>query len=648
LRNDRLCALILALALFVTSGASGLVPKEPGSIEAFHHPDILVQTAYEPATALVGTLAAGRLADLAPLGVSAEGAFLDTLGGRWSTLIPATPLIPGRGVGNELRWEQFAGAVPRRAADVENAAWSAFVGYVRDHTGSLRIDPSELAPRGKVTSLAGGELVQIYVPRVHRGIPVRDSSLTATINNGNLVLFGATRWGDITTLIEPRVTAAQAFGELSVAVDQPVLFNRKAPFLNLVPALGKSGYAYRLAWVLTPEIRGDSGRWEALIDAHTGELLQLQDLNQYGTSTRRVQGGVLPVSNDGLPPDGVEQTGWPMSWTDVTVDGATTFTDAGGNLGSCATGTMTTTLSGQFMRMADVCGPINESSAGNVDLGSGPGTDCTVPAGHSAGDTHASRSGFFEINQVKALARGHLPANFWLQGQLTANMNINMTCNANWDGSAVNFYRSGGGCNNTGELAGVYDHEWGHGMDNNDNNPSISNPGEGVADIYAALRLNTSCMGRNFRATNCGGYGDPCTDCTGVRDIDWANRASGIPHDISSAFPTGIDALCGSGGGTPCGGSTHCEGAVYAEAVWDLFNRDLPGAGFDHVTSIELATRLTFGGATNVGNWFTCTANFGGCNADGGYLNYLAAAGRSRAARCGPRRASTAGCRRRR
>jgi len=40
-----------------------------------------------------------------------------------------------------------------------------------------------------------------------------------------------------------------------------------------------------------------------------------------------------------------------------------------------------------------------------------------------------------------------------------------------------------GGCSNTGEIAGVFDHEWGHGMDANDAGPGIVDPfGEGVAD----------------------------------------------------------------------------------------------------------------------------------------------------------------------
>ena len=40
----------------------------------------------------------------------------------------------------------------------------------------------------------------------------------------------------------------------------------------------------------------------------------------------------------------------------------------------------------------------------------------------------------------------------WLDLPITANVNIDNTCNAYYDGS-VNFFRSGGGCNNSGEIA---------------------------------------------------------------------------------------------------------------------------------------------------------------------------------------------------
>uniref|UniRef100_UPI00325FA66F hypothetical protein n=1 Tax=Sphingomonas sp. TaxID=28214 RepID=UPI00325FA66F len=65
-------------------------------------------------------------------------------------------------------------------------------------------------------------------------------------------------------------------------------------------------------------------------------------------------------------------------------------------------------------------------------------------------------------------------------------VNINQTCNAVWNGSAVNFYKSGGGCNNTGEIAGVFLHEWGHGLDQNDGG-GFDNPSEAYADVTSIM-----------------------------------------------------------------------------------------------------------------------------------------------------------------
>ena len=73
------------------------------------------------------------------------------------------------------------------------------------------------------------------------------------------------------------------------------------------------------------------------------------------------------------------------------------------------------------------------------------------------------------------IARSHLPSNSWLGKKLVVKVNINDSCNALWRGN-INLYRRGNGCSNTGELAGVINHEWGHGLDDNDVEGSISKP----------------------------------------------------------------------------------------------------------------------------------------------------------------------------
>ena len=637
--KNRVVRLLVAVLLGGALPLEAIVERQatsPIREKAFRHPDLLIGGSYAAANEVQAAAASGVFGELSALGVSPEHAYMDRRSGRWGTLMLSHPLLPGDGVGNELRWQDLAEEPPQSYGAHQRLAWAAFTRYLRQRAGALRIDVGELADPGHVTIHGNGELVQIHAPRVIDGVPVRDSYLSASLSHGNLILFGARTWGDVaisplpSLTVEAAIETAKAyFGPLSQGTRW-----RKASLAIVPLAKGTDatrvaiadGYAHRLVWVLRPDFPGEVGaEWEALVDAHSGELLAVQDLANYA-STREVEGGVYPSSNDGVSPGGVETT-FPMPFVDVTHGGDTQFTDTGGNLLTCVDGEIATTLSGRFVTVTDTCGAISEVTGRDVlDLGSGGGTDCATPPGASPGNTHASRTVYSALNRAIEWGQSHLPDNLWLQTPLPATTNLNSNCSALGGPGGVSFGTSGGGCSNTGEIAGVVLHEWGHGLDGSDATPSISNPGEGIADIYAALWGNTSCIGRNFRpGIPCGGYGDPCTQCTGVRDIDFANRASGLPHDI--AF---IDTCPPGNTNGPCGGSVHCEGAVYAEAVWDLWHRDLVSEpyNFSFETAREVVTRLTFVGAGAVGNWFNCEPGQGtgdGCNADGGYLNYLAA-----------------------
>lgn len=615
-------------------------PTDAPEIRAkeLRHQNLYIGNQYMPPSQLADS--SGFLNDLSSLDIPSHAAYLDVRSGRWGTLMPKVPLLPGSGTGNHLTWQNLNATVPTSYAEHQALAWDAFVGYLQANQSLLQIDLAELEDPGTVTIHDQGDLVQIHAVRVIDGVPVRDTFLTAVINHGNLSLFGARNWGDVEISSLPSLTQEAALGIVAAHLS-PITFDgnwRKASLAYVPMARGLQpaqitpgeGLVHRLVWVMSPAIAGQVGSWEALVDAHSGELLAFQDTVNYAEETRDVVGGVFPVTNDGVAAEGTEQPNYPMPYADVTVAGTgeTLFTDAGGSLLACVDGSISSALSGTYMRMIDTCGTVLESDTGAVlDFGvlAPPSTDCDVAAGASAGNTHAIRSGYYELNRINEMGRSHLPANTWLQSQLPATMNINANCNASGGPGGVNFFTSGGGCANTGEIAGVFDHEWGHGMDGADAAPGISSPGEGIADIFANLRLNTSCVGHNFRpGSPCTGFGDPCVSCTGVRDVDWAQRASGVPHDLAW-----IDANCGAGP-SPCGGIVHCEGAVYAEAVWDLWNRDLVGAPFSMSldTSREVATQLTFQGGGLVGNWYSCVNGTGtgdGCNADGGYLNYLAA-----------------------
>ncbi len=601
--------LLATLAVAGTLQAQVEPEKTPDvAAKAYRHADLTIPAFNDELGQLPPQAAAQARERLARLGVNQATARVDRRSGRFVTLMPTEPMVPGKGVGNHLRWADLKVAAPQNRAVREKAAGDAFLGYLDANQADLGVDPSELSDL-RIASHADGDLYQIYARRTLDGIPVRDSHVSAVIGQGNLTLLSAHQWGDRTANPNrPQISADEArFEAEGYLASLGVTREWGKPEQLYVPmarANGNAPYRYQLVWSVKLNVEGDGGNWEVLVDAHDGGVLSNQDTNQYA----EIKGGVYPVTNDGIVPDGVEQAGWPMPFQDTTIG----TTDTGGNVPGF--GSITATFYGPYVDINDNCGAASLTQSDGIDWGTSGGTDCTTPGFGGAGNTHASRTCFYELNKIKEMARGQLPSNTWLQNRLTANVNINNTCNAFWNGSTVNFYRSGGCCANTGEIAGVFDHEWGHGMDANDVVGGIASPsGEGIADIYAALRLDTSCIGRNFCSTVCSGNGDPCLTCTGVRDIDYLKRASGNPHDYSWSNAN-------------CGGSVHCVGGVYSEAVWSLWKRKLPTLyGMDNNTAHEITTRLTYIAAGVTSIWFSGGPPNGGCSGSSGYNNYLAA-----------------------
>ena len=424
---------LLFLALTASTLSAQMVPRtRPISERAFRHPDLFVPERTEALKDMDSTVAAGLRPDLAKFGAAEESVFYDARVGRWSSLILKQPLLPGTGSGNRLSWGAHA---PKDDADLSAQVWTALHAYLQAHQGELKIDLDELFAAPRVAIYDKGNLIFVYVPRVVGGIPVRDNSIGAAINHGNLILLGMQKWGDVDAPLRRRrsrrhrraTRCAAYLGSTAAAAFT------KDPHLEFIPMANGDALDYRLAWSVSCKVPGDMGSWEALVDASNGTLFAFEDQNQYGqaakaaqggvTGTGVIAGGVYPISNDQFLPGGIEQHAWPMSFVDYTIDGVKSYTDVGGNVG-CIPGSISTALSGKFLKIKDDCGAVNETGSGGIDLGSGPtagATDCVKPAGHSAGDTKSSRSGYYELNRQIEKAQSHLnsptdPAAIWLRG----------------------------------------------------------------------------------------------------------------------------------------------------------------------------------------------------------------------------------------
>jgi len=562
---------------------------------------------------------------------------------------------------------------PQTHKEIQDIALVAVENWFHENDGYLGIDSrSQLFQQGRTRMAvhgSTGEMVQLSAQRTFKGLAVKGSRATATIKKGNLINIGLEQWGEIDEDfdVEPSITADEAIEAVADHAGREVIEGKldcksELVILSMVKGLQDATtttttstkipkvkndffsklrgqlparvgsdaedeaedddeatgsennkeystavdeyYDYMLVWKVCPVFVGQQQEMmEAYVNAHTSQVYSFVDTVDYFNNAR---GSVYPTSNDGEGADGSLQADWPMPYMYV---GSQTTTTGGNYEGS---GSMTATYRGPYVDMVDNCGTDSLTQSGGINWGGSGGTDCTTPGFGGAGNTHSSRSGFYELNKIMEIARSRLPNNSWLQGRLRSNMNINNSCNAYWNGS-INFYREGNGCGNTGEIAAIFDHEWGHGMDRYDVTSGIADPsGEGIADLYSALRLNDSCIGRGFYLSRkCSG----CISCTGVRDIDYMKK-SGSPFTHSNAKSS-------------CGSSVHCIGVVYSEAVWDLYKRHLqsPPYNYDDNTAMEIVTRMTYIGAGNVANWFSLNGTPGssGCFSNSGYHAYLAA-----------------------
>ena len=666
---SRLPLLALSGLLLVPALAAGLVPLEESNREAgltallaggFAAEELEVQPSLE-------TQARGSEKALA--NPSLQRFFLfqsDAWEVRWDTrsdrpnLIQGAgiPLLPGRGNRLALADLKLAHAGPPQAADVEarvRAFLADFPELLNVAGFDLRLDPAATVQAGEE-----GELWLVELQQFHRGVPVEGAKVYFRINHGNVVQLGAERLAEVRTNPRPKVGRAAALAAAVQALGIPVddLQILDPGTLALVPALtaGESpaeayrgtpgrGYRHLLVWEVELRRAGDPATWQAKVDAQTGRLLALADRNDYMTEqtaptarTAQVTGGVYPMTGPitGAGPEAVR----PLPFVNV-LNGAFKVADAEGTY-RYSGGAATVTLSGRYVRIADECGAISQSGRppGNVAFGISGGTDCATPGSGGTGNTHAARTSYYYLTRINREAAKFLPGNAWLGRPLTANMNVDGTCNAYWNGSTVNFFRSGNGCSNTGELAAATLHEWGHGLDQNTGGAAPDKgTGEALGDTFAFLATRDACIGQSFHpAAPCHNCGNACT---GVRDV--AAFAAGGGHTLAKpstvASPTGLD--CGryrcpysvfiSPYQGPMGYEGHCESYIASSANWDLtqqlvarWGADAGWAGMEalwykSLTPAKSAYRVASGGKCNP------SAKVDGCGSDNWYTVFLAA-----------------------
>ena len=280
------------------------------------------------------------------------------------------------------------------------------------------------------------------------------------------------------------------------------------------------GMDVRLSWAVRWDTQSPRGQWVAFVDVETGTVWNVHNEVRYLEGTllaehdERTVGGGLIVS--------------PL--TELNLDGDAVRTDFDG---AYTTGSESESiniwLDGRRTRIYNQAG-----EEATLDVVGGDQTWVSTE------DTLPELDQYVFQNQIYAWSSIWAPqiVNNWTRS--TVYVNEDDVCNAYFDGE-LHFYRAGGGCNNTGRIADVSYHEWGHGFHYynllaGEYDGSMS---EGIADAVAFFQTGDNEISPNFGSN--GAY---------IRDVEPNYR---YPEDIVN--------------------EVHQDGLIFAGSVWDWWQQ---------------------------------------------------------------------------
>lgn len=315
-------------------------------------------------------------------------------------------------------------------------------------------------------------------------------------------------------------------------------------------------------------------RWLYLVDAHNGNILlqenRVLDTDVVGNTSGLVTQGIAADICDDEELEGIP-------YMTVSIQGGNTAdADANGDFVIANAGdapvTVESGIEGTWFRVN------NEAGADTV-------LDMTIDPADPANFVHneANNNEF-----IRAEINGYLHANIirdfilnvnptFAEGALQqtsfpVNVNINSSCNAFYDFSSINFYRSGGGCPNTANSTVVY-HEYGHHL------VAVAGSGQGE-------------------------YGEGMGDVVGILITDDSRLALGFFGNCDSPLRD-ADNNCQyqQAGCSSCGAAIHDCGKLLSGAVWSTRNELLatnPDTYREILSDLTVNSILEHGAGTSI------------------------------------------------
>ncbi|MFG0331547.1 MAG: hypothetical protein ACF8PN_16790 [Phycisphaerales bacterium] len=237
---------------------------------------------------------------------------------------------------------------------------------------------------------------------------------------------------------------------------------------------------------------------ELIIDAQTGAILRDESLVRTIDVVGHVDGWATP----GLEPDSASNPPelFALPNTEVSIVGGNRAnTNQLGDFVISHSGSAQVTVRSDMRGPSLSAGVFNEAG-GEISIDRNVTPPGPADFEHNASPTELTTS---QVNAMLQTSIVHTwlgdinPTFPGLSRSFRAFVNISSTCNAFYNGSAINFYRSGGGCVNTAYTTVVY-HEYGHKIVDDGASFPSGDYHEGMADAVSQVLTDDPVVGSGF------------------------------------------------------------------------------------------------------------------------------------------------------
>ena len=385
-----------------------------------------------------------------------------------------------------------------------------------------------------------------HFQQTYHGIDVVGGEVHLTFTDtGRLFALGSTYYPDLSVDWTPSLTSDQA---KSIARDalpydpETDSVEDGAKLLVLPVPLSVESVQDHLVWEVRVRTLEPLGEWITRVDAHSGEILERTNdvsfVDYIGSDVGQVER--LSYCN------GSQLEIYPYAYASVLTVGST-YADANGNwlvpYAGFAPNTLFSRLLSPYVDVRNAQGTWAGIFATIV-----PG----VPFQANFDNTNSradERDVYRTVQDVHDFFQSFAPGFGFTNQVVVANVNINNSCNAFYNGNTINFYQASGSCGNSGQMMDIVAHEYGHGVQEAilgwQGNEGL---GEGNGDVTGFLMSMTSLIGRGFY---------DCSDTGGLRDCSNTLR---YPGDV-------------------VGQEIHDAGRVIAGFHWDAMQDQIADYG---------------------------------------------------------------------